>query len=103
MNKNIYLDDINSITPNFGKDEDNKNKYKRRSFYEFNDANYYKYYKKKKEKEKSNWRNSLLKLKSFSTQPCDKSYHLNIMQSGAWNDNYVNKIVLNENNENYPM
>ena len=26
-----------------------------------------------------------------------KVHHLNIIQSGAWNDNYVNKITLNDN------
>ena len=54
----------------------------------------------KKEKEKYHWRNSLLKIKPLYTEPNDSTYHLNIMQAGAWNDNYVNKIVLKDNLKN---
>jgi hypothetical protein len=99
MKRNICIDDSNSITPNLGKNKDNNNIYKRRSFYEFNDVNEYNYHKKKKEKEKFHWRNSLLKLKPNFTDPYDNTYHLNIMQTGAWNDNYLNKITLNENSK----
>lgn len=96
-NRNSYgnLNGINSTTANFGKGKELKNK--RRSFFEFNDINDYNYYKMKKEKEKYHWRNSLLRLKPIFTEPNDNTYHLNIMQSGAWNDNYVNKITLNDN------
>ena len=51
----------------------------------------------KKEKEKFHLRNSLLRLKPIFTEPNDNTYHLNIIQSGAWNANYVNKITLNDN------
>jgi len=36
-------------------------------------------------------------MKPFSSEPTDTTYHLNIMQSGAWNDNLVNKITLDGN------
>ena len=90
----MELSNINS-TGHFGNKKDNKKK----SYYEHNDNDIkeYNYYKLKKEREKNNWRNSLLKMKPFSSEPTDTTYHLNIMQSGAWNDNLVNKITLDGN------
>ena len=69
----------------------------RSSFLECDDIKEYNYYKIKKEKEKYHWRNSLLKMKPLYLEPNDGTYHLNIMQTSAWNDNYVNKITFDGN------
>ena len=69
----------------------------RSSFLECDDIKEYNYYKIKKEKEKYHWRNSLLKMKPLYLEPNDVTYHLNIMQTSAWNDNYVNKITFDGN------
>ena len=55
------------------------------------------YYKIKEQKERYHWRNSLLNIKPLFSEPCDMTYHLNVMQSAAWNDNYVNKITFDNN------
>ena len=93
-----YANARNSNSPNNinGKVKKKKEN-KRRSFFAYNDAEEYNYYKMRKQKEKFHWRNSLLKIKPIFTQIIDSTYHLNIMQSGAWNDNYVNKITFNDN------
>ena len=39
----------------------------------------------------------LLNIKPLFTEPYDLTYHLNIMNSGAWNNNYVNKITFDNN------
>jgi len=90
------LGDLNSMntTAHFG---EKKKENKRRSFYECDDINEYNYYKKKQEKEKFHWRNSLLKLKPLNPEVSDYTYHLNIMQMGAWNDNFVNKVTFDGN------
>ena len=93
---NFNLNNTNgmSATPiNIEKKKENK----RRSFFECSDANEYNFYKMKKEKEKYHWRNSLLNIKPLFTEPYDLTYHLNIMNSGAWNNNYVNKITFDNN------
>ncbi len=74
-----------------------KKQNKRSSFLECDDIKEYNYYKIKKEKEKFHWRNSLLKMKPLYLEPNDATYHLNIMQTSAWNDNYVNKIIFDGN------
>jgi len=74
-----------------------KKENKRISFLECADIKEYNYYKIKKEKEKFHWRNSLLKMKLLYLEPNDVTYHLNIMQTSAWNDNYINKITFDEN------
>jgi hypothetical protein len=52
----------------------------------------------KEEKEKFHWRNSLLKIKPpVNAEINDRTYHLNIMQTSAWNDNFVNKITFDGN------
>ena len=95
-NNLIYLDnDINSSTRNLWEKKDHK----RQSFFMFNDDEEYNYYKMKKEKEKFHWRNSLLNIKPIYSEPNDFTYHLNIMQAGAWNVNYLNRITLNENSK----
>ena len=81
---------------NINKKEKKKKEFKRRSYFECNDINEYNYYKMKNEKEKFHWRNSLLKIKPLY-KINDATYHLNIMQSGAWNDNYVNKVTIDDN------
>ena len=88
------MNNKNASTGNLPK---KKKSYKRASFFECDNINEYKYFHMKKEKEKYHWRNSLLKIKPLYTEPNDSTYHLNIMQAGAWNDNYVNKIVLKDN------
>ena len=75
---------------------DKKNQNKKRNVFEANDNNENNYYKMKNEKEKFHWRNSLLNIKPLYSEPNDFTYHLNIMQCGAWNDNYVNKVTLND-------
>ena len=95
-NFNSKLKDLNSIN-NINKKEKKKKEYKRRSYFECNDINEYNYYKMKKEKEKFHWRNSLLKINPLFIELNDTTYHLNIMQSGAWNENYVNKITIDGN------
>ena len=93
-----YANVRNSNSPNNINGKVRKKKEnKRRSFFAYNDAEEYNYYKMRKQKEKFHWRNSLLKIKPIFTQIIDSTYHLNIMQSGAWNDNYVNKITFNDN------
>ena len=86
---------MNSSVGNLRKKEE----YKRKSFLMFNDEEEYNFYKMKKEKEKFHWRNSLLNIKPIFSEPNDSTYHLNIMQVGAWNDNYLNRITLNENSK----
>ena len=93
------LNNLNNKNASMGNLKKKKKSYKRRSFFEYSDANEYNYFKMKKEKEKYHWRNSLLKIKPLYSEPNDFTYHLNIMQTGAWNDNYVNKITLNENSK----
>jgi hypothetical protein len=90
------LDDLNGMntTAHFGKKKENK----RRSFYECDDINEYNYYKMKEEKEKFHWRNSLLKIKPpVNAEINDYTYHLNVMQTSAWNDNFVNKVTFDGN------
>ena len=43
------------------------------------------------------WKNSLLSIKSVQGKPNDYTYHLNVRQKGAWDNNYLNKIVLDKN------
>ena len=73
-----------------------KEEIKRSKYLGSNNIKEYNYYKIKEEKEKYHWRNSLLKIKPLYTKLNDATYHLNIMQSGAWNDNYINKISIND-------
>lgn len=90
------LDELNNMntTAHFGKKKENK----RRSFYECDDINEYNYYKMKQEKEKFHWRNSLLKIKPpVNAEINDYTYHLNVMQTSAWNDNFVNKVTFDGN------
>ena len=90
------MDDLNNMntTAHFGKKKENK----RRSFYECDDINEYNYYKMKEEKEKFHWRNSLLKIKPpANAEINDYTYHLNVMQTSAWNDNFVNKVTFDGN------
>ena len=96
--KNINTDlkvsnNISNINTN-GKNK--KKEYKKRSYLGSIDINEYNNDKINKEKEKYHWRNSLLKIKPLYTKLNDTTYHLNIMQSGAWNDNYINKISIND-------
>ena len=89
-NNNI---NIKSSRGNIAKNNNNK---KRNIFESHDDINEYNYYKMKNEKEKYHWRNSLLNIKPLYSKPNDFTYHLNIMQCGAWNDNYVNKVTIND-------
>ena len=54
-------------------------------------------YKKNKEINNYLWKNSLLSLKSSPGESSDKTYHLNIRQKGAWDNNVANRILLNRN------
>ena len=95
MNKSFddkNINNYNDSIPNIG-NIDKKNMNKKRIVFESNDANYYKMKNKKNE---FHWRNSLLNIKSLYSEPNDFTYHLNIMQCGAWNDNYVNKVTIND-------
>ena len=49
-----------------------------------------------------NWTKSLLKMEQSENNkiPNDKTYHLNVMSSGAWNENVINKVTLNANTRN---
>ena len=49
-----------------------------------------------------NWTKSLLKMEQNENNkiPNDKTYHLNVMSSGAWNENVINKVTLNANTRN---
>ena len=78
---------------------DKKNLNKERNAFESNVVNENNYYKMKNEKEKYHWRNSLLNIKPLYSKPNDFTYHLNLMQCGAWNDNYVNKITMNDDSK----
>ena len=97
-NKNIKKKPVsNSFDDKNSMNHRKKKQNKRSSFLECADIKEYNYYKIKKEKEKFHWRNSLLKMKPLYLEPNDTTYHLNIMQASAWNDNYINKITFDGN------
>ena len=54
-------------------------------------------YQKNEEKNNYQWKNSLLSLKPFPGKTSDNTYHINIRQKGAWDDNLINLINLDKN------
>ena len=98
-NINNNLKSLNNVNNNIDlsiENIDKKNQNKKRKVFEANDFKENSFYKMKNEKEKFHWRNSLLNIKPLYSEPNDFTYHLNIMQCGAWNDNYVNKVTIND-------
>jgi hypothetical protein len=57
------------------------------------------YIKNKKNEEIDNylWKNTLLSLDPSPGKSTDQTYHLNIRQKGAWDNNITNQIILNKN------
>ena len=88
INSYKNVNNINDITSrNLRKLKANKNKVKSEG----------EKYKKNEEFNNYMWKNSLLSIKSVQGKPNDYTYHLNVRQKGAWDNNYLNKIVLDKN------
>ena len=54
-------------------------------------------YKKNEENDNYQWKNSLLSLKPFPGKTNDNTYHINVRQKGAWDDNLINLITFDKN------
>ena len=90
INSARYINDINNntITPRNARKLNQKNK---------NKQNEESKYKKKEEIDNYQWKNSLLNLKSLHGKSNDITYHINIRQRGAWDNNFMNQIMLGKN------
>ena len=72
-------------------------KHKNINYNHYNNISKEEPYKKNVEINNYLWKNSLLSLKSSPGESSDKTYHLNIRQKGAWDNNVANRILLNRN------
>ena len=54
-------------------------------------------YKKNEENDNYQWKNSLLSLKPLPGKTNDNTYHINVRQKGAWDDNLINLITFDKN------
>ena len=103
--KNEEKNNISTVSKRVNRSIENKNmihldKIKRKSISVFNDCkrnfkDEYKYFKNHMKDKKISKHKILLNLKQNLSETNDHTYHLNIMESGAWNDNIVNDIKFN--------
>ena len=80
----------NTLTPRNARKLNQKNKQNKQQVEESK-------YKKNEEIDNYQWKNSLLNLKSLHGKTNDITYHINIRQRGAWDNNFMNNIILDKN------
>lgn len=92
INSARYINNMhdNTLTPRNARKLNQKNKQNKQQVEESK-------YKKNEEIDNYQWKNSLLNLKSLHGKTNDITYHINIRQRGAWDNNFMNNIILDKN------